>query len=126
VPCGDASTKTYLKFPFVTNQAGFDTGMAIANTNADPFGTVPVVATCTLYFYGAAAPATPVVTPSIASGTDYAFLTSTIAPGFLGYMIAACNFPLAHGFAFISDIGAKNLAMGYLPNNICSPRVAPE
>jgi hypothetical protein len=112
-------------FPFLTNQAGFDTGIAIANTNTDPFGTVPVAAACTLYFYGAAAPA-PVSSPSIPSGTDYAFLASTIAPGFQGYMIAACNFPLAHGFAFVSDVGARNLAMGYLPTNICSPRVAPE
>jgi hypothetical protein len=113
-------------FPFLTNQAGFDTGMAIANTNTDPFGSVPVAAACTLYFYGAGAPALPISTPSIPSGTDYAFLTSTLAPGFQGYMIAACNFPLAHGFAFVSDLGAKNLAMGYLPTNICSPRVAPD
>ena len=41
-------------------------------------------------------------------------LASTSAPGFQGYMIALCNFQLAHGFAFISDIGARNLAMGYL------------
>ena len=30
-----------LLFPFVTNQAGFDTGIAIANTSQDPFGTFP-------------------------------------------------------------------------------------
>ena len=29
-------------------------------------------------------------------------------------MIAVCQFQLAHGFAFISDLGARNLAMGYL------------
>ena len=29
-------------------------------------------------------------------------------------MIAVCQFQLAHGFAFVSDIGARNLAMGYL------------
>ena len=29
-------------------------------------------------------------------------------------LIARCNFQWAHGFAFISDIGARNLAMGYL------------
>jgi len=34
--------------------------------------------------------------------------------GFNGYAIAVCNFQLAHGFAFISDVGARNLAMGYL------------
>ena len=44
--------------------------------------------------------------------------------GFTGYMIARCNFQWAHGFAFISDIGARNLAMGYLPlviNNGSNP-----
>jgi hypothetical protein len=34
------------------------------------------------------------------------------APGFQGYIIAQCNFPLAHGFYFISDVGSRNLAMG--------------
>jgi hypothetical protein len=29
-------------------------------------------------------------------------------------MIAQCRFQYAHGFAFISDVGARNLAMGYL------------
>ena len=29
-------------------------------------------------------------------------------------MIAFCNFQFAHGFAFISDVGTRNLAMGYL------------
>ena len=29
-------------------------------------------------------------------------------------MIAVCNFQYAHGFAFVSDLGARNLAMGYL------------
>ncbi len=29
-------------------------------------------------------------------------------------MIANCNFQFAHGFAFVSDVGARNLAMGYL------------
>jgi hypothetical protein len=29
-------------------------------------------------------------------------------------MMALCNFQGAHGFAFISDLGARNLAMGYL------------
>ena len=36
------------------------------------------------------------------------------SPNFQGYIIAVCNFQFAHGFAFISDLGARNLAMGYL------------
>jgi hypothetical protein len=104
---------TVLLFPFVTNQAGFDTGLAIANTTTDPFGTRNQNGSCNLNFYGASAP--PVVnTGNIATGTVYTTLASTSAPGFQGYMIAVCQFQLAHGFAFVSDIGARNLAMGYL------------
>jgi hypothetical protein len=106
--------QTVLLYPFVTNAAGFDTGIAIANTSADPFGSAPQAGTCSLSFYGSSAPSAAVTTPNIASGTVFTTLASTAAAGFQGYMIAVCNFQLAHGFAFISDVGAKNLAMGYL------------
>ena len=105
--------RTNLLYPFVTNQLGFDTGLAIANTTQDPFGTSPQAGTCALNFYGANAPSA-VTTPSIAGGTVYATLASTAAPNFQGYMIAVCNFQMGHGFAFVSDLGARNLAMGYL------------
>jgi hypothetical protein len=106
---------TPMLFPYVINVNGFDTGIAIANTTTDPFGTAAQAGTCSLYFYGSTAPTTnPVVTPIVATGTDYTSLASTLAPGFAGYMIANCNFQFAHGFAFISDVGARNLAMGYL------------
>jgi len=105
--------QTTLLYPFVTNQAGFDTGIAIANTTSDPFGTRTQNGTCVMNWYGASAPAA-VTTPSVATGTVYTTLASTSAAGFQGYMIAVCNFQLAHGFAFISDLGARNLAMGYL------------
>jgi len=106
--------QTLLLFPFVTNTSGFDTGIAIANTSTDPIGTNAAQAgTCTLSWYGS--PTTPnTAVPSVASGTVYTTLASTSAPGFTGYMFALCNFEFAHGFAFISDIGARNLAMGYL------------
>jgi hypothetical protein len=104
---------TVLLFPFVTNQSGFDTGLAISNTTTDPFSTRPQNGSCTLNFFGASAP--PAVnTGNIATGTTFTTLASTSAAGFQGYMIAVCQFQLAHGFAFISDIGARNLAMGYL------------
>jgi hypothetical protein len=108
-----AVCNTVLLYPYVTNQGGFDTGLAIANTSTDPFGTKPQAGTCALNWYGDKAPTTS-NTPSIASGTVYSFLTSASATGFQGYLIATCNFQLAHGFAFISDLGARNLAMGYL------------
>jgi hypothetical protein len=112
---------TYLLFTFVTNQQGFDTGIAISNTGKDPFGTIGKAGTCTFSFYGANAPAN-IVSSSIVQGTTYTLLASTTAPNFQGYMIASCDFPFAQGFAFISDFGARNLAMGYLAPIISNPR----
>jgi hypothetical protein len=112
--------QTALLFPFLTNQVGFDSGIAIVNTTSDPFGTKPQAGTCKLNFYGQPATAA-FTTPVINSGNpdapagNWAFMTSTIAPGFEGYMIAVCNFQLAHGFAFVTDLGAQRLAEGYLP-----------
>ena len=34
--------------------------------------------------------------------------------GFTGYIIAVCNFQLAHGYALFSDTGIRNWATGYL------------
>jgi hypothetical protein len=112
--------QTALLFPFLTNQVGFDSGIAIVNTTTDPFGTKPQAGTCKLNFYGSPATAA-FTTPVINSGNpdapagNWAFMASTIAPGFEGYMIAVCNFQLAHGFAFVTDLGAQRLAEGYLP-----------
>jgi hypothetical protein len=113
-----------LLFPFVTNENGFDTGIAIANTSSDPFGTSPTSGTCSLNFYGAAAPARPIVTPTIASGTVYATLASVITPGFQGYVIAVCNFSEAATIAFVSDVGAERLAYTETAVPITTPRSA--
>jgi len=116
--------QTLLLFPFVTNLAGsgFDTGLAIANTSTDPIGTTVQTGTCKLTWYDGTGkfPATGIngtdltKEAAVATGTVAVNLVSTLAPGFSGYMMALCNFQYAHGFAFISDIGARNLAMGYL------------
>jgi len=114
VPC-----TTTLLFPFITNQAGYDTGIALMNTSQDPFGTTPQTGTCQMNFFGQNAP-TPVVTPAIPAGNNvapagnYAFLASMIAPNFEGYMIAVCNFQLAHGLAFLQEGGSSGVAVGYV------------
>ncbi len=41
-----------LLFPYITNQAGFDTGIAISNTSVDPLGTAHQDGACTLNYYG--------------------------------------------------------------------------
>jgi hypothetical protein len=117
-----------LLFPFVTNQAGFDTGLAIANSSKDWLGTDPQNGTCTIHYHGettggGAAPAdqTSIV---INGGEELLFTLSggnpdqgiAGAPEFQGYIIAVCEFQFGHGYAFITDGfgGVPNLAQGYL------------
>src|SRR5262245_23246599 len=71
---------TNLLFTFVTNQAGFDTLLTIANTSFDTAGTTLVDGKCTLDFFGTAAQ--PFDTATIAAGTTLQVLASTVAPGF--------------------------------------------
>jgi len=113
-----------LLFPFVTSAAGFDTGIAIANTSEDPYGTATQSGTVNIWYYGSttgggAAPPTvttgvinpgSVLTFSLFSGGSGVAAT----PGFTGYLISQANFQFCHGFAFISDLGAQKLAEGYL------------
>jgi hypothetical protein len=127
------SCGTNLLWPYVTNQAGFDTGMVISNTSMDPFGTSTQDGKCTINYYGNSAggtPPTPDTTPLIGAG-GYAVWTLSSgggvkpfggpiegvinsAPGFEGYVIAQCLFQYAHGYAFISDLGSQKLAQGYI------------
>jgi hypothetical protein len=112
--------RTILLYPYITNQAGFDTGLTVANTSQDPmWSTGAQAGACTFTYYGGTTaapttPAPPTSTGNIAAGTVWANTLGTIAPNFQGYAFAVCNFQFAHGFAFISDVGARNLAMGYL------------
>jgi len=118
--------QTTLLFPFITNEAGFETGIAIANTAQDnlaaPGSKNPSVASgspgaCTIFFYGSTGaeggpqPATPTAPnfpaaskspAAIAVGTTHAdTLTDVIGGTFQGYAIAVCPFLYARGFAFI-------------------------
>jgi hypothetical protein len=117
--------RTILLFPYINNSGGLDTGLAIANTTQDPmaWGTTAQKGKCVLTFYGTsgAVPAAPydtstdtAYTAGIQGGSFWQNTLSTIAPGFTGYAFAVCNFQLAHGFAFLSDLGLRNYAMGYL------------
>jgi hypothetical protein len=115
--------QTTLLFPFITNEAGFETGIAIANTALDNLGTggksvaSGQTGACTIYFYGSTSgqtgpqPATPTAPnfpaassspATIAPGSTYAnTLTGTLGGTFQGYAIAVCPFLYARGFAFI-------------------------
>jgi len=123
-----ARCTTNLLFPFVTNQGGFDSGIAISNTTRDDKGTTAQAGPCTLFYFGAttgggAAP--PSQTSSVvAAGGQIVFTLSggnaaqniAATPGFQGYMMALCQFQVAHGFAFITDGfgGVPAIAEGYL------------
>jgi hypothetical protein len=122
---------THLLFPFVTNQQGFDTGIAISNTSRDPFANPNdrlQSGACTINYYGqtvagGSAPAPQTTSAPIPAGGTLTFILSSggnfgIAgtPGFQGYLFARCDFQYAHGFAFITDgpIGTARVAEGYL------------
>jgi hypothetical protein len=113
-----STCRTVLLFPFVSNQVGFNTGLAIANTTKDPLDTTAQEGTCSWYFYGnvdgGPAPEDPVVTETVASGTVQTALLSDLLPDFQGYAIAVCDFQFAHGYAFISDENADKLAHGFI------------
>jgi hypothetical protein len=125
-----------LLFPFVTNIAGFDTGIAIANTTADTLnGLAPQSGPVTLTYYGTttgggAAPATQVTTSSVPAGAELVFTLSSGGnygilgtPGFEGYMVVRASFQYCHGFAAITDQGAQRLGEGYLALSLDLPVV---
>jgi hypothetical protein len=119
--------RTVLLYPYVTNTSGYDTGIAIANTTSDPFGTGAQSGSCKLNWYQGATNPPQGDTGNIASGTVFADLVSIRVPGFgsggngAGYMIAVCNFQFAHGFAVIQDLGGRNFGMAYLALVIPDP-----
>jgi len=127
--------QTTLLYPFVTGAAGYDTGIAVANTSWDPFGTVNQTGSCKLWAYGVtvgAAGNTPLQTtvigcdatstpvpgtncfPVVPPGQVMSVLASATLTNFQGYVIAVCNFQYAHGYAAVTDLGVRNLWSSYL------------
>ncbi len=138
-----ARCRTNLLYPFVAQYGGpdspadfttFDTGIAIANTSADPFDytatTQPTPraqkGACKIYYYGTTGesddPPPMATTPVIQAGKVYAFglyggsADGNIPPArnFEGYIIAVCDFQFAHGYAFLSNYGGGDYAQGYV------------
>jgi hypothetical protein len=112
---------THLLYPFVTNQAGYETGIAIANTSQDPYGTSTQTGTCVVTPFGAPTSSAFTTPAAVDPGTVYVNLVSVMFPGFQGYLIADCAFQYAHGFAFVTKVGAVDLAEGYLALVIPDP-----
>lgn len=131
-----------LLFPYIVDQAGLTTGIAIANTSVDPYGDTGQSGYLSLFFYPDAGSTvgtvgTPIVQTTsnkiaggdefmmVVGGTGYdANSSGALAPdpgfttgstaGFQGYMIAIAGFQYCHGYAFITDTSVDKLAEGYL------------
>ncbi len=105
-------TPAALMFSSVSNINGADTRISILNTSQDPFGTASAAGSCVISYFGDVSggnvPAAQTST-SIQPGDQLSFTLSqgnaaqgiAGAPGFRGYVIANCGFPLARGVATI-------------------------
>jgi hypothetical protein len=127
-----AAAATNLLVPFAVRDGGFDTGIALANTSADPFGTagggaVATAGAVVLNFFPRAATGgagtsfvlttSPTVRPGVglsadgtlAAGATWTVLLSELltAAGqtgaFTGYIFIRADFLGAHGAPFVSD-----------------------
>ena len=114
-PPAASQQKTRLLIPFATNQAGFDTGIAITNTGRDSTGIVGKAGRCTFHFFGMVAGGVPFVSSQttnadIPAGGQVTFTLSTGgglgitgAPSFQGYIEVICDFPFGHGYGLVTD-----------------------
>jgi len=146
---------TTMLMPYAITLPPYDTGLAIANTTADPFGSgtggaTKSAGTVTLTFWN---------TPATGAPTSFSLTTSstvrpggglssdgTLAPGavwtvllsqlltaagqtgnFTGYVFIQANFLDAHGTATISDFKTYSLTANVLvlPPPATSPRTSP-
>ncbi len=125
-----AACRTTLLFPFVTSQAGFDTGLIITHGSLPALGGVGEArgGACDLHFFGVGPEGQAELlvqhTTVIEPGEQLVFTFADGNPArniirmdqFQGYLIADCRYPGARGYAFMSDGvgGIADLAMGYL------------
>jgi len=116
---------TNLLIPYATTLAGYDTGLAIANTTSDPFTAANTITkqdgSLTFYLFpagGAMFTITPTGTAGgltggvLKSGNEYVYLLSSLLAdagkpaAFSGYIFVVCNFTNGHGQYFISNFEA--------------------
>ena len=125
------SCVTNLLFPFVTNQAGFDTGIAVANTSRDPFGNALRPQSGRLHYQllrsqrrkeeqrqrrrSRVRRLRPAQRWRLSSHRA-AVMASHRHLVSRDISIIQCDFRYGHGFAFITDgpIGSARVAEGYL------------
>ena len=110
-----AVNRTRLLFPFVSNWAGFDTGIFVANTGKDSSGVIGIAGRCRVHYFGKTAtgapvPASELTDRQVLPGENFSFTLSTGGslgivgvPNFQGYIEVECGFPYAHGYALLTD-----------------------
>ncbi len=126
-----SSTPSPLLFTFLINQAGFDTEVTLSNTSADTSGSAQQSGTCTVSYFDGTGLNAPQTSLPIAPGKQLLFTLSqggggiAATPGFLGYVIANCTFPLARGTARVySPNNGFFLATAYDAQLLTLPRSA--
>jgi hypothetical protein len=112
---------TRLLFPFVTNMAGFDTGIYLLNGGQSESDNSGQSGACAVRFFDGSTPGTTPAKsstlPSLGPGQSFSFTTSdpTLGrPGFQGYVIATCPFQYAYGLAYVT-VGFGSAAVGSAP-----------
>jgi hypothetical protein len=120
-----------LLFPWVVSDNNYVTGIAVANTSADPTNTSLAVpgytavqssGTVNLYLFGTIKGTTAQTSSSIAAvypGTDTqalagSYATFIVNTGFDGYAIAQANFQYCHGLAFLFNATGAVPPVSYL------------
>jgi len=138
--CSVIRCQCFLLFTYVTAEAGFNTGISVANTTGDTavFGTIleapDQLGTITFYFYNKDTQyrgffQTDPTKPILPGQSYVTALSNMLATAnmpdkvFTGYVIARAEFQFCHGFAFIADSAFANIAQGYLANVIPDPAI---
>jgi hypothetical protein len=125
----------FLLFTYVTADAGWNTGIVVANTTGDTavFGSSneapDQLGKITFYFYDKAAGYVGSTTTAadVLSGNSFVDLVSNMLPtgvtAFSGYIMAKAEFQFCHGFAFIADEAFGSIAHGYIAAVIPDPAI---
>lgn len=116
------SCTTELFYPFVTNTAGFDTGIYVLNGGQARGGNNGQSGPCVARFYDGSTTGTTAVKsstlPTLGPGQSFSFTASDATlgkPGFgNGYVQVTCPFQAAHGAAYVT-FGFGTAAVGSAP-----------
>ena len=99
--------KSDLFYPYVTSDAGYDTGIVVSNT-------AKAAGDCTATYSGTGAPEDPVDIGEVMPGMQSIFLLSSHVENFTGYLTVNCTSESASGFAHVIDTSGLGGSQGYI------------